>query len=77
MASCGYVLDAAGRQAQGRRQKIPKDLGYTMVFFTDLADRLGVPNPLMDAIIKSPRSSWDATCAARLPAPRRPSAHMS
>ena len=23
-----------------------------MVFFTDLADRLGVPTPLMDAIIK-------------------------
>jgi hypothetical protein len=29
------------------------DVGYTMVCFTDLADRLGVPTPLMDAIIKN------------------------
>jgi len=28
------------------------DVGYTMVCFTDLADRLGVSTPLMDAIIK-------------------------
>ena len=31
---------------------LTEDVGYTLVFFTDLARRLGVPTPTMDAIIE-------------------------
>jgi opine dehydrogenase len=30
---------------------LTEDVGYSLVFFTDLARRLGVPTPTMDAII--------------------------
>ncbi len=31
---------------------LTEDVGYTLVFFTDLARRLGVPTPTMDAIVE-------------------------
>jgi opine dehydrogenase len=31
---------------------LTEDVGYTLVFFTDLARRLDVPTPTMDAIIE-------------------------
>ncbi len=31
---------------------LTEDVGYTLVFFTDLARRLGVPTPTMDAILE-------------------------
>jgi hypothetical protein len=31
---------------------LTEDVGYTMVLFTDLARRLGVPTPVMDSIIE-------------------------
>ena len=31
---------------------LTEDVGYTLVFFTDLARRLGVPTPVMDSIIE-------------------------
>jgi opine dehydrogenase len=42
-----------GIRAQGRldHRYLTEDVGYSLVFFTDLAARLGVPTPVMDAAI--------------------------
>ena len=42
-----------GIAAQGRldHRYLTEDVGYSLVFLSDLAARLGVPTPVMDAVI--------------------------
>jgi opine dehydrogenase len=38
-------------QSQLDHRYLTEDVGYSLVFLTDLAARLGVPTPVMDAVI--------------------------
>jgi opine dehydrogenase len=53
--STGYSLAPGfrGIRAQSRldHRYLTEDVGYSLVFLTDLAARLGVPTPVMDAVI--------------------------
>ena len=40
-----------GAQSQLDHRYLTEDVGYSLVFLTDLAARLGVPTPVMDAVI--------------------------
>jgi len=40
-----------GAQSQLDHRYLTEDVGYSLVFLTDLAGRLGVPTPVMDAVI--------------------------
>ena len=40
-----------GAQSQLDHRYLTEDVGYSLVFLTDLAGRLGVPTPTMDAVI--------------------------
>ena len=40
-----------GAQSQLDHRYLTEDVGYSLVFLTDLATRLGVPTPVMDAVI--------------------------
>ena len=40
-----------GAQSQLEHRYLTEDVGYSLVFLTDLAARLGVPTPVMDAVI--------------------------
>lgn len=40
-----------GAQPQLEHRYLTEDVGYSLVFLTDLADRLGVDTPMMDAVI--------------------------
>ena len=40
-----------GAQTQLEHRYLTEDVGYSLVFLTDLADRLGVDTPMMDALI--------------------------
>ena len=40
-----------GAQTQLDHRYLTEDVGYSLVFLTDLAARLGVPTPVMDAVI--------------------------
>jgi opine dehydrogenase len=40
-----------GAQCQLDHRYLTEDVGYSLVFLTDLAARLGVPTPVMDAVI--------------------------
>ncbi len=45
----GFLGIAA--QSQLDHRYLTEDVGYSLVFLTDLAARLGVPTPVMDAVI--------------------------
>ena len=40
-----------GAQSQLEHRYLTEDVGYSLIFLTDLAARLGVPTPVMDAVI--------------------------
>lgn len=40
-----------GAQSQLDHRYLTEDVGYSLIFLTDLAARLGVPTPVMDAVI--------------------------
>jgi opine dehydrogenase len=40
-----------GAQSQLDHRYLTEDVGYSLIFLTDLATRLGVPTPVMDAVI--------------------------
>ena len=40
-----------GAQSQLEHRYLTEDVGYSLVFLTDLATRLGVPTPVMDSVI--------------------------
>jgi opine dehydrogenase len=40
-----------GAQSQLDHRYLTEDVGYSLVFLTDLASRLGVPTPVMDSVI--------------------------
>ena len=40
-----------GAQSQLDHRYLTEDVGYSLVFLSDLAARLGVPTPVMDAVI--------------------------
>ena len=58
-----------GIKAQGELQHryLTEDVGYSLVFLTDLAQHLSVPTPTIDAIIGSPRSSRTLTSSPSVP----------
>jgi opine dehydrogenase len=40
-----------GAQSQLDHRYLTEDVGYSLVFLTDLAARLGVPTPVIDSVI--------------------------
>ena len=40
-----------GAQSQLEHRYLTEDVGYSLIFLTDLAAHLGVPTPVMDAVI--------------------------
>ena len=48
-AAPGFLGIAA--QSQLDHRYLTEDVGYSLVFLSDLAARLGVPTPVMDAVI--------------------------
>jgi opine dehydrogenase len=41
-----------GAQSQLDNRYLTEDVGYSLIFLTDLAARLGIPTPVMDAVIE-------------------------
>ena len=60
-----------GIRAQSRldHRYLTEDVGYSLVFMSDLAARLGVPTPVMDAVIRSPPSCSPGTSVRRASGP--------